>query len=397
MRERTPQLLPQILVLLALGFGGGEAAAQTSQLSPDVHRVLVIPVTLLGRAPRSIDRAQIAQALFAAEDSVTAQYHALSYGGIAFIGSQDDVVDPVTLKEPSDFCDTGLKQLADEAMTAVQHRGITQTAYQHFVFVIPKDAPCSWTGLGVIGGDRVWLKATTAKALAHELGHNLGMDHAVRWGTSSEAEGSDFMGSSNARLNAPHILQMGWLRDYGGKVIELTAAGEFTLEALETDPRQSILPKVAIVRPAVGANTYAFSYRAAGSANPLPSEFTRGLSIHIFDHFRRTGGLTYFVTSLSDGMNYSDGPMIIRQLSHIEDERVTFRISFAGTGRPIPAGPRPRRRAPCNLLLPGSASIFLEVSAATAYRPFNTTVTAALTSCGKSLVSPMAVTRSSVA
>ena len=341
MRLPTTQLLPQVLIVLTLGLGARVADAQTSRLSPDIHRVLVIPIDLPGRAPPSVDRVQIAQALFTAGDSVNAQYRALSYGSIAFVGSQDDVTDPVTLTEPLDFCNTGLKQVADEAMTEMQHRGIAEAAYQHFVFVIPKDTPCSWTGLGGVGGDRVWLKATTAKALAHELGHNLGMDHAVRWGTNSEAEGSDLMGSGDARLNAPHIVQMGWLRDFPGKVIEVTAAGEFTLEALEADPRQSTLPKVTIVRPAAGGNTYALSYRAAGSAKPLSREFTGGVNIHIFDHLHGTGGLTYFVTGLSDGMSYSDGPLIVRQVSHIEGERVTFSISFAGTGQAIAAGPPP--------------------------------------------------------
>jgi hypothetical protein len=149
------------------------------------------------------------------------------------------------------------------------------------------------------------------------------------------------MGSGDGRLNAPHIVQMGWLRDFPGKVVDFTAAGDLTLEALDADPRQSSLPKVAIVRPAAGANTYYLSYRAAGSANPLSGEFTRGLNIHIFDHASGTGGVTYFVTSLSDGMTYSDGPLIVRQLSHTEGERVTFRVSYAGTGNAMPAGPPP--------------------------------------------------------
>jgi hypothetical protein len=134
---------------------------------------------------------------------------------------------------------------------------------------------------------------------------------------------------------------MGWLRDYPGKVVELTGAGQVTLEALEADPRQSALPKVAIVRPAPGANTYYLSYRAASAANPLSDDFTRGLNIHIVSAAGRTGGLTYFVTSLSDGTTYDDGPMIVRQVSHIRGDRVTFRISFAGTGAAIPAGPPP--------------------------------------------------------
>ena len=121
------------------------------------------------------------------------------------------------------------------------------------MFVIPADAPCWWTGVGDIGGNRVWVKATTANALQHELGHNLGMNHAVHW-QNSDADDSDFMGSGGASLNAFHVVAMGWLRRYPGKVVALDAAADVTLEPLEADPRRSALPKVVIVRPAPGAN-----------------------------------------------------------------------------------------------------------------------------------------------
>jgi hypothetical protein len=333
------------LVLAALAVAAGIAPALAQQSPPDTHRVLVIPVNLRGRAPVALDRAQITQALYGAADSVAARYRAISYGKVEFAGSDADIADPLTLDEPADFCGAGLARLAGAAEDELRRRGIALGAYNHFVFVIPKDAPCWWTGVGDIGGNRVWVKATTAKALAHELGHNLGMNHAVHW-QNADAEGSDFMGSGAASLNAPHLVEMGWLDGYPGKVVELTAAGDVTLEALEADPRQSALPKVAIVRPALGANTYYLSYRASSPADPLPGEFTRGLNIHIFGQARRSGGLTYFVTSLSDGASYADGPMIVQQISHsqISDSdsgRVTFRLSFAGTGQAMPAGPPP--------------------------------------------------------
>jgi Ricin-type beta-trefoil lectin domain/Gametolysin peptidase M11 len=343
-RGATIALSALIFSVAAISVGLPRASAQTSSSgSPqpaarEIHRVLVIPVNLRGRMPAAVDRQQVAQALYGATDSVASRYRVISYGKVDFSGSDSDIVDPVTLPEPADLCDKGLGLLADEAADALRDRGISQAAYQHVVFVIPRDAPCWWTGVGDIGGNRVWLKATTAKALQHELGHNLGMNHAVNW-HGSEAEGSDFMGSGSTSLNAPHVVAMGWLRDYPGKVVELTGAGEVTLEALEADPRQSALPKVAIVRPAPGANTYYLSYRASSAANPLSDEFTRGLNIHIASAARRTGGLTYFVTSLSDGTTYGDGPMIVRQVSHIKGDRVTFRISFAGTGAAMPAGP----------------------------------------------------------
>ena len=172
------------------------------------------------------------------------------------------------------------------------------------------------------------------------VGHNLGMNHAVQW-RSNDADGSDFMGSGANGLNAPHIVEMGWLRRYPGKVVELVGSADVTLEALETDPGLSAVPKVAIIRPASGANSYYLSYRASSAADPLPDAFTRGVNIHIVDAARRTGGLTYFVTSLTDNATYHDGPMIVQQLSHIGSERVRLRISFTGTGTAMPAGPPP--------------------------------------------------------
>lgn len=330
-------LLAPLLAAAVFAVGSPQTRAQQHE-EPDRHRVLIVPVNLRGRTPLSIDAKQITQALYGAEDSVASRYRAISYGRVEFTGSEDDIVDPITLEEPTDFCDTGLKRLASAAEDEVQRHGIALAPYQHVVFVIPKDAPCWWVGVGDIGGNRVWVKATTAKALQHELGHNLGMDHAVHW-KSSEAEASDFMGSGGTGLNAPHVVEMGWLRAYPGKVIELTGAADVTLEALEADPRQSALPKVAIVRPAAGANTYYLSYRASSSANPLPDEFIRGLNIHIFSTTRQRGGLTYFVAGLSDGASYDDGPMSVQQLSHKEGDRVTFRISFSGTAQAAPAGP----------------------------------------------------------
>ena len=203
------------LTCAASGVAGGftRAFAQDSTLPPPhvedavTHRVLVIPVNLNGRAALAVDRKQITQALYGAADSVAARYRAASYGQVEFAGSEGDIVDPVTLSEPADFCGTGLKRLAGAAQDELRRRGIAEGAYQHVVFVLPSDVPCWWIGLGDIGGNRVWVKATTAKALQHELGHNLGMNHAVHW-RGSDADGSDFMGSGGASLNAPHVIEM---------------------------------------------------------------------------------------------------------------------------------------------------------------------------------------------
>jgi hypothetical protein len=331
--------LTSIIVTSAASTSSAQVTAQESERSR-VHRVLLIPVNLRGRAPVAVDRKQILESLYGADNSVASRYRAASFGKVQFAGSDSDLVDPITLSEPPNFCGTGLGLLAAEAQEELGRHGIRQAAYQHIAFILPKDAPCWWTGVGDVRGSRLWVKATTVKALQHELGHNLGMNHALEW-QSSNPDSSDFMGSGGAGLNAPHVVEMGWLQSYPAKVIELTTPGDVTLDALETDPMQSALPKVAIVRPAPSAKVYYLSYRASTSADPLKDEFTRGLNIHIVDAARQTGGLTYFVTSLSDGTAYSDGPMIVQQLSHSEGRHVTFRISFTGTGQAMSAGPPP--------------------------------------------------------
>ena len=329
-----------VTVVIPQALAHGSASPVHSIANPDVHRVLVIPVNLRGRAAVTLDRKQVAQALFGATASVASRYRALSYGALQFAGSQGDVTAPVMLSEPADICNAGLRELAGEAEAALTRMGIAYGAYRHFVFVVPTDVPCWWTGVGDIGGKRVWVKATTAKALQHELGHNLGMNHALRW-QGGQADAGDFMGSGPAGLNAPHVVVMGWLDNHPGKVVDLTQAADVTLETLEAPPEISALPKVAIVHPA-GGNTYYLSYRAATPDDPLPDEFTRGLNVHIFNDFRYSGnGWTYFVAGLSDGAVYRDGPMVIKQLSHVAGRSVTFHIGFDGAGQAMPAGPPP--------------------------------------------------------
>ncbi len=340
MSARSAGLMRGAIAALSATVGVAPVLAQQPasivHKNPDVHRVLVIPVNLRGHAPVGVDRKQIVSALFGSVDSVAQRYRAISGGRLEFVGSANDIAAPITLAEPADLCHAGLGALASEAEAALTRAGLAYGAYRHLVFVVPVDVPCRWTGVGDIGGHRVWVKATTAKALQHELGHNLGMNHALRW-RGGEPDASDFMGSGATNLNAPHVVQMGWLDP--GQVVEPAAAATVTLATLEA--RGSALPKVAIVHSAPGGNTYYFSTRAASADYPLTDEFTRGLNIHIFDGARTNGGLTYFVASLADGAVYRDGPMVVTQVSHVPGRSVTFRIAFDGAGKAMPAGPPP--------------------------------------------------------
>jgi hypothetical protein len=325
------------LLSAALAHADGGTDSRAAGRS-GIRRILVIPVELSGHAPPVVDHRQILQALFGATGSVAARYRAMSYGAMSFAGSDRDIADPVRLSQPDDFCNTGLGRLAADAMREVERRNTHRDRYQHVVFILPGDAPCWWTGLGDIGGYHVWVKATTVKALQHELGHNLGMNHAPAW-MGRGGDPSDFMGKGASGLNAPHVVQMGWLGPYPGKVVRISQATDLTLETLEADPRRGSLPKVVIVQPAPGANNYYLSLRASDPA--LPPQFTQGVSIHIADDARISGGLTYFVTALTDGGRYSDGPMVVTQIAHSANRSVRIHIDFSGRGPAMSEGPPP--------------------------------------------------------
>ena len=226
--------------------------------------------------------------------------------------------------------------MADAARDAARRQGLRPESYQHFVFVVPADVPCNWIGFADIGGQRVWVKATTVRAFQHELGHNLAMDHGLRSGLSGDA--SDFMGTGAASLNAPHVAQMGWLDRTPDKVVEYSGPAEIRLEALEADPLRSSLPKIAILHTGAEGRDVYLSFRAASTANPLPDDVLKGVNIHIFAKGRKKGGNTLFAASLADGEVYRDGSLSVTQISHVPGESVTVRVGFSAMAPASSAG-----------------------------------------------------------
>lgn len=100
---------------------------------------------------------------------------------------------------------------------------------QHAIYIVPYGPPCVWAGLGMVGCGkqkpcRVWINGKAAmrpNTYVHELGHNLGLNHASS--TKPLYPGADLAYSdptcamgfccSQRCYNAPHSEQLGWMRD----------------------------------------------------------------------------------------------------------------------------------------------------------------------------------------
>ena len=105
--------------------------------------------------------------------------------------------------------------------------------------------PGAFRGQGYIGIRGVWLKTDAPGALAHELGHNLGLFHANLWVPSTDnvlGDGSnqeygdlfDTMGFSAGgehSFNAGNRERIGWLPE--SRTIEITTSGTYRLYAYD--------------------------------------------------------------------------------------------------------------------------------------------------------------------
>jgi hypothetical protein len=210
--------------------------------------------------------------------SVDALYRETSLGQVSFSGT---VTAPLAINDTAtDKCDMAGWTTALEA--AARAAGLDPSRYEHNVYVLPRESSCS-VGVGSVGGDpgRVWIeRCDLPDAFAHELGHNLGMNHAS---TPSNAYGdtSDIMGYAGVglrQLNAPHQEQMGWRSSR--QIVTLTAGGTYDIAPLELSETQALAPQVLkIAKPDTGEYYYLSYRRPLGFDGILNSTYFR-LNVH---------------------------------------------------------------------------------------------------------------------
>ncbi len=187
--------------------------------------------------------------MFGATNSVKSYFEEQSYGQMTFTGQ---VVGPYTITTTSsaicDFDDT-----ISKATIAATNAGVSTTSYNHIVVSFPS-TNCPFSGiatLGSIGSTQQLSSLINGRfnlyIVPHELGHNLGLNHAkslicVGGGVSNNTsncsaseygDNKDVMGYSNGKhFNAINKLLMGWLTTTNVKTI--TADGDYFIEPYET-------------------------------------------------------------------------------------------------------------------------------------------------------------------
>eukprot|EP00040_Diaphanoeca_grandis_P000102 m.14348 g.14348 ORF g.14348 m.14348 type:complete len:2596 (-) comp10105_c0_seq1:515-8302(-) len=223
---------PPSKVLVAELLSGGEGRRRQSERHQQRHRrqfssefesraVLVVNVNFATTVPycdkdcqdmiwwqslQSLDR------VFAESSYGTVRFPSskFSFDTVQIEGNATDVVD----------CDVDMVSNAANVILRELHGENVLGGYDHVVYYLPPEITgCGFGGLAQVGGPLVWMRSSSGATAAHEIAHNLGLNHAsTDWDDDNlpDAEygdAADVCGGTSyyATMNAPHRLQLGYL------------------------------------------------------------------------------------------------------------------------------------------------------------------------------------------
>src|SRR5262249_35956688 len=235
-------------VALSSGNASVTALALASPNTLGPQPTAVILVTLTDKTSAAWMTASEAQRVILSDDpaSVSSYYREASYGQTWLTG---DVYGPYAIPVASTGCPSNAIASYGNQAAAAEVGSTKMATYKRFVYIFP-GIPCSWSGLASIGGNpsSAWINGgLDPGAIAHELGHNLGLYHSHRLVcdgvpvgpscTSAEyGDPFDVMGYADLlHFNAVQKELLGWL-NYGGSppTTTVTTSGVYTIDAYES-------------------------------------------------------------------------------------------------------------------------------------------------------------------
>ena len=324
------------------------------------RKVLPIRVVFTDGAPTA-SLSDIAGYMWDATKNLNGWYQEMSHGLLSFPRQLNDSnqsrVEQVNISFSKTGCNpSGWADAVDEALT---NRGIDISSFQHLFYFLPETA-CGWAGLGNVGcfsTCRSWSNdygtpnISTADVMAHEAGHNLGLNHARTDSNNSGTtqceycdEGSTmgYGGIGYRGFNAHSLEQLGWMA--AERVATTSTSRTYTMYPSESDmsavspaPPADAIQLLRVPYPGDATRYYLVSYRKRTGpySSDLSNNFHEKVSIH-WGSLANT--YTYLITTLGTGQTYTSGSISFTMLSSSSSSAV---VQFTN-GAPPTATPTPQ-------------------------------------------------------
>ena len=185
-----------LLSIFTLGVKG--VSALTSSIVPRVMKSLTVILSVCNNFP-SMTPSKVKDVLVRNNDSVKNMFDTCSNGTMKF----ETYMVPYIVNIPcntynyNNLCDP--QGWADYANEIILKNRLDLTSYKHLIYIIPEG--CPFAGFGDVGpcgvnACRVWIsnnQAVYPDTYMHELGHNLGLNHA-KYNSDAYGDWSSAMG-----------------------------------------------------------------------------------------------------------------------------------------------------------------------------------------------------------
>lgn len=144
------------------------------------RRAAVILFNFAGSPSEPFTEGDVRTAVFTGAGSVNAFEQEQSFGAISFAGklrADGDIFGWYTIASSIGVCDPDTWMVAANA--AATAAGVDLTGYQHRIYLFPHVPACGWAGAADMPGSDSFINGTlSVRVIAHELGHNIGAQHA---------------------------------------------------------------------------------------------------------------------------------------------------------------------------------------------------------------------------
>ena len=266
------------------------------------------------KATDAISTSSVDQELYTNTVSVSNNYVASSANQFKFVRTPDSTgnpgIFPITLNYAANAsCD--FFKWADDATAAATLAGINVSSFQHRLYILPSNVNCPWAGIADLGcgtACEAWVVAggDITGLMAHELGHNLQLNHSStnlnNAGVINEyGDSSDFMGLTiNRQLNAAHRNQLQWFQSFPGKITTVTASGQFIINSLDVGDNAL---EVLTVNKKNNTGTYYISYRTNAAPFGMGAPYSGNVNIH---YTNPGDNHSFFVTAIGPAQTFVD-------------------------------------------------------------------------------------------